>query len=331
MKNLTQVLILCFVIISLQNNSLSQNNLYLVDSLKKLTSNDSAFSYYPLAIGNTWYYQEGIHKYGNPNILYRTSIRKVVGDTILPNSEKYFVIKEINFDTDSAVIYYERIDSSTSTIFRYINDSTQFNHEVPLEDLNVQLGDTLYSHRFKSYPYNYKTIYSKIDSFSMFGYHSLSRNYVNEGFPFFSYSLTKNIGLTYLYTQDNFNYLYAVIKGWIVNGVLKGDTTITNIQSKKDIPLFYFLLYQNYPNPFNPSTTISWRLAEGGFTSLKVYDVLGREVATLIDEEESPGYHKIEFNSERYKLSSGVYLVHLRVTDKNSMLYTHTIKLSLIK
>lgn len=79
-----------------------------------------------------------------------------------------------------------------------------------------------------------------------------------------------------------------------------------------------FNLFQNYPNPFNPSTLISWRLAESSFVTLKVYDVLGNEVATLVNEEQQVGHHAINFNTTynnqqtTNNLPSGVYFYQLR-------------------
>ncbi|MFA6598422.1 MAG: T9SS type A sorting domain-containing protein [Ignavibacteriaceae bacterium] len=70
-----------------------------------------------------------------------------------------------------------------------------------------------------------------------------------------------------------------------------------------------FSLSQNYPNPFNPSTRISWQLAVGGNVSLKVYDVLGNEVATLVNGVKSPGYYTVEWNATGF--ASGVYFYSL--------------------
>jgi hypothetical protein len=70
-----------------------------------------------------------------------------------------------------------------------------------------------------------------------------------------------------------------------------------------------FALGQNYPNPFNPGTVISFSLAQDGYTTLKVYDLLGREVATLVSGHEMPGGHTVEFNGAN--LASGLYLYRL--------------------
>lgn len=70
-----------------------------------------------------------------------------------------------------------------------------------------------------------------------------------------------------------------------------------------------FSLEQNYPNPFNPETTISYQLPKSEFVLIKVFDSLGREVATLVNEEKSAGYHQINFKGS--ELSSGIYFYQL--------------------
>ena len=70
-------------------------------------------------------------------------------------------------------------------------------------------------------------------------------------------------------------------------------------------------LDQNFPNPFNPSTTIRYRLATSSFVSLKVFDILGREIATLVDENKPVGNHEVVWNASSGGLASGVYLCKL--------------------
>ena len=74
-----------------------------------------------------------------------------------------------------------------------------------------------------------------------------------------------------------------------------------------------FSLSQNYPNPFNPRTTIEYSLPTSGLVSLGVYDLLGREVSRLVDEEQSAGVHRVDFDGS--DLASGVYLYRLQAGD----------------
>ncbi len=104
-------------------------------------------------------------------------------------------------------------------------------------------------------------------------------------------------------------YLFAGTNGSSIwrrplSQVVTGLDEATNLQPK------YFALEQNYPNPFNPSTKISWQSPVGGHQTLKVYDVLGNEVATLVNEEKPAGVYEVEFDASR--LSSGIYFYTLR-------------------
>lgn len=97
---------------------------------------------------------------------------------------------------------------------------------------------------------------------------------------------------------------------------------ITSVQNVSDNIPDKFVLYQNYPNPFNPITTISYDLPTNDFVTLKIYDVLGNEITTLIKEEQRAGFHKIDFNAT--SLSSGMYLYSLQSNNKtltNKMIF----------
>jgi hypothetical protein len=74
-----------------------------------------------------------------------------------------------------------------------------------------------------------------------------------------------------------------------------------------------FKLSQNYPNPFNPSTRIKYSLAKGENVTLKIYDMLGREIETLVNRYEDPGNYEVEFAPKN--LSDGVYIYRLQAGD----------------
>lgn len=99
-------------------------------------------------------------------------------------------------------------------------------------------------------------------------------------------------------------------------------TEILIVSADDDIIANNFTLEQNYPNPFNPSTTINYTLAERSAVSLKVYDVLGNEVANLVNATQEAGKHNVEFNASN--LSSGLYIYTLNagnfISSKKMML-----------
>jgi photosystem II stability/assembly factor-like uncharacterized protein len=113
--------------------------------------------------------------------------------------------------------------------------------------------------------------------------------------------------------------------GWAVgsNGTIihttNGGVTLIGNEDTGEIAA-EFLLSQNYPNPFNPSTVISYQLpaslnpSKGGtFVTLRVYDILGSEIATLVNEEQSAGTYEVELNASQ--LSSGIYFYQLKVDE----------------
>ncbi|MBN1398070.1 MAG: T9SS type A sorting domain-containing protein, partial [Bacteroidetes bacterium] len=91
-------------------------------------------------------------------------------------------------------------------------------------------------------------------------------------------------------------------------------------------------LYQNYPNPFNPTTTIEYQLPAAGtqyIVSLKIYDITGREIAILVNEQQEPGYYQKVFDAGRY--ASGVYIYRLTAKDGQNKRNIFQKKMLLIK
>lgn len=104
------------------------------------------------------------------------------------------------------------------------------------------------------------------------------------------------------------------------------DGVLTGIEGEKkhDVIPTEFSLEQNYPNPFNPTTTLSFIITHWSFVSLKVYDILGREVATLVNENKPAGKYEVKFDATH--LPSGVYIYQLKAGN-----YSAGKKMSLVK
>ncbi len=128
-----------------------------------------------------------------------------------------------------------------------------------------------------------------------------------------------------VYAANNLkSYTDSVFKSLVVP-VTDANEHLNNIKNVPDD----FTLFQNFPNPFNPSTKISFILPQAGNMTLKVYDILGREVKTLADKEMAKGKYSISFDGSNY--ASGLYLARLIFHSNNSKSYIQTIKMLLNK
>ena len=118
------------------------------------------------------------------------------------------------------------------------------------------------------------------------------------------------------------NYLVAGTYG---RSMYKIDLNlITDVENDQPKILKSFSLSQNYPNPFNPTTKISWQSPISSHQTLIVYDVTGKEVATLVNEYKSAGKHQMDFNAST--LASGIYFYKLVAGN-----YTETKKMVVLK
>jgi len=102
--------------------------------------------------------------------------------------------------------------------------------------------------------------------------------------------------------------IYFKINGDNITGIDEGE----NNSGNSNMPNKYELL-QNYPNPFNPNTTITYQLPKSGSVTLKIFDVLGREVKTLVNEQKEMGRYTVTFNASSF--ASGMYVYQLRAND----------------
>ena len=107
-------------------------------------------------------------------------------------------------------------------------------------------------------------------------------------------------------------------------GGMYSNAAFTSVDNNPKSNVNNYRLDQNYPNPFNPSTTINYSVPEAGLVTIKVYDILGNEIKTLVNKEESAGNYRVEFNGG--DLSSGIYFYRM-----NAGSFTETMKFVLIK
>jgi flagellar basal body P-ring protein FlgI len=114
--------------------------------------------------------------------------------------------------------------------------------------------------------------------------------------------------------QGSDGFIYALNGGYQPSGMLyriKPSTVGVNNNSQNTPETF--VLKQNYPNPFNPSTTITYAIAKPAFITLKVYNTLGEEVASLVNENKAMGSYTLQWDASN--LPSGVYMYKITVND----------------
>jgi hypothetical protein len=129
------------------------------------------------------------------------------------------------------------------------------------------------------------------------------------------WELSKNFTIG-LFKKASYSLTCVIYTAWI-----NGGGSPSGISESNNNLLSDFNLNQNYPNPFNPSTKISWQSSVGSWQTLKVFDVLGKEVATLVDEYRNAGIYEVEFNA--LYMPSGVYFYQIKAggfVETNKML-----------
>lgn len=136
----------------------------------------------------------------------------------------------------------------------------------------------------------------------------------------FEFTAPSNPGTVTLYANGNSVNFNGSSSGDQWNFATDFSITISTTSVENEITQIKdFELYQNYPNPFNPSTTISYNLANDGFVTLKIYDLVGKEITTLINNFQTKGRYDIQFEADKFNLSSGTYFYVLDVNGKSEI------------
>lgn len=220
------------------------------------------------------------------------------------------IYSKIRLYESSDIYIYSRYNKNDS-LFYYYDASYIYNDgNVPYYRLNCVLGDSF------SFQLNPSAVFTKkvIEVYQAQAFDTIlavkiihwSAGGLVEGIEVW----TDELGMLYKETGEGGGVEF-ILRGCVINGRVYGDTSLTVGVDDEPYIVHNFKLYQNYPNPFNPTTTIEYELQEYALVNLKVYDLLGNEIAVLINEEKYAGRYSSSFNGNG--LSSGVYFYKLTI------------------
>lgn len=282
-----------------------------------------------LSLGNKWFYSSsgGGHPIDHYVVTYRLN---AIADTLIDQT-KFIKIEHLYTSASGATLptdpyyYFERSDSIRGEVIFNPNifGNVNFVREV-MYDFSMQIGETYYNTQFPyMYSQPYFTIIAKGDM-TIFGE---SLRFIKiKAYSFFYASLgtatviiTEKFGMIWIDCRGNdFRYI-SELKGAFIDGITFGDTTTTSVKDKTVERMNDYCLFQNYPNPFNSSTEIRYSLPQGKSTyqvSLKIYDIRGRLVNTLVDQNQAAGTYSVRWNGSDMNgqsISSGMYFFTLQI------------------
>jgi hypothetical protein len=279
--------------------------------------------YYPLSIGNRWDYKRSISNMEYIQGVDTISV-EVIGDSLFSNGQTYYVLNHWDLTGGR----YVRADSN----FVYYYDKN-YSEEDTVYRLNTQVGDEWFS--------QFGTIFTiRLDSITntqIFTISTTLQYYKLDGLILGYLTLSDKFGPLNYYSPGEppgTSTTFIDLLGCVIDSVEYGNPV--SVEDKVNIQPLEFALSQNYPNPFNPTTKIKFTIPTplsppfakggktGGVVTLKVYDILGNEIATLVNEEKPAGSYEVEFDARG--LTSGIYFYQLRAGD-----YVETKKMVLLR
>jgi len=283
-----------------------------------IATNLIAQDYYPLEVGNRWDYKTHYWDYGGGGGDSSYHSVEVIGDSLFQNNKKYFVLSR------GDLIGGEFVRVDENHIYYY---NTYQNKEDTIINFSAELNVTY----FPESEFAWSVELIEIDTIILFDINTRILRYRVDGLILRYINFSDKFGMYHLdspgeppgTTQWSTNVYYGIIGGVEFGNPVSVDETDPAFPIK-------FSLSQNYPNPFNPTTKIRFTIQSVEttrrvvFTTLKVYDVLGNEIATLVNEEKPAGSYEVKFNNEG--LPSGIYFYRLTTGG-----YSATKKMILIK
>lgn len=261
------------------------------------TSRAVSQDFYPLEARNTWNYRVFYNNYPLPMDSVTTQLG-VVGDTVMPNGRSYTRLAR----PDILGARYVRVDSHYVYYFSPWGggDVAMYNLRGPVGTVDTIGG--LWGPLGRS-------VVTSITTQQIFGSQRTVRRYYLDGLVQYEVSLADGFGI--VDALDKGDGIWPFYAWWSIRGCIIRDTlygTTVGVRESQQLPTT-LKLYQNYPNPFNPSTTIEFDVPASSEVRLSITNLLGQEVAQVLDGRVSAGRHQATFNGSR--LSSGVYFYTL--------------------
>jgi hypothetical protein len=251
----------------------------------------------PLSSGYYWIWED------ENGVRRKTTI---LDTTVIINDKSYFMYEwDENMVSLFSFLRYSELDS---TYYIYSKNGIYPNTEAPYYKVGWEVGDTIDSYPDQA-PGEYLGWVERTYETNVFGMkmkvREITMDYI--GILTSTSIWTDEIGMLY---RDIDGWITDVLKGCVINGKVYGDTNYVTSVREDDVTEMKYELYQNYPNPFNPITSIEYSIPLDSHVSLKVYDILGNEVATLVNESKLPGSYQVSFDASG--LASGVYFYKLQ-------------------
>jgi len=266
-------------------------------------------AFYPLHVGDTWQYHVNFDTVPVDDDTTYYSTTKVIGTDTL-NEKKYFII-----DDSDGPTRYIRIDTTDATVWEYLDES-----DCIVDSVSMGIDQYGFENKCASIICMEDTVSTifederRIKTF-MTSYIVSTGSTVRYQYAF---------GVGQVFHENTYSHVWAdVTSKTLVYAQIEGVKygTFVSIDDKPKVFPLRFHLSQNYPNPFNPSTLIRYEIGdirrETQHVSLRVYDILGRVVATLVNKNQSAGNYEIIFDTSTGSesangLTSGIYFYQLQ-------------------
>ena len=238
----------------------------------------------------------------NRAMLLASDLGHYIADAHMP----LHITKNYNGQITNQTGVHSRYESNLIEDFQnqiqYDGDSLQYINNLP---------DYIFNMLYENYQYVDSVLYADATAKAYAG-NTQDTAYYNK-----FWEIAKNFTIR-LFKNASYRITCVIYTAWINAG------GVTNLNISENLQPESFKLFQNYPNPFNPGTTISYTLPNSGNVTFKIYNILGDEVATLINEEKPAGNYEVEFNANG--LASGIYFYQLKAGE-----FVQTKKMILMK